>query len=93
MRARVLILAVAVAAFASLEASAAENFIARGHSYAPGENTLPPLNSTQDEINKETDLLEAEIYVEQRERKRTDSELSRFINNQELTGPDQSLDY
>jgi len=84
---------VAVLAAAAVQASAAENFIVSGHSYAPGAEQLPPLGSEQDQINLQTDLLQAQIYVEERQRKLFESQMSRFINDQNLTGPDQSLDY
>ena len=94
MRMRVGFMALAVLVATAIQASAAENFIVRGHSYAPGDDQLPPLNSERDDVNLQTDILESEIYVSQRQRKLFDSEMSRFINNQELTGPDQSsLDY
>ena len=90
---RAVLVALAVLIGAAVPASAAENFIVRGQVYAPGDDRLPPLGSEKDQLNLGTDLLEAEIYVEQRQRKQFDSELQRFINNHELTGPDQSLDY
>jgi hypothetical protein len=93
MRMQRVLMALAVLAAGALPAPAAENFIVRGHSYAPGSEQLPPMGSEQDQINLQTDLLEAQIYVEQRQQKLQESEMSRFINNQELTGPDQSLEY
>ena len=93
MRMHSAFMALAILVAVPIQASAAENFIVRGHSYAPGDDQLPPLNSERDDVNLQTDILESEIYITQRQRKLFDSELSRFINNQELTGPDQSLDY
>jgi hypothetical protein len=94
MRMRAILVALAVIAGAAAQASAAENFIVRGHSYAPGNNQLPPLGSEQDQINLQTDLIEADIYVKERQQKIVDTEMQRFINNHELTGPEQfSLDY
>jgi hypothetical protein len=93
MRMRAVSLALALLAAAAVQASAAENFIVRGHPYAPGDDRLPPLGSEKDQLNLQTDLLEAEIYVQQRQRKQFESDMQRFINNQELTGPDQSLEY
>lgn len=90
---RAVLVAMAVLIGAAVPASAAENFIVRGQVYAPGDDRLPPLGSEKDDVNLQTDLLEADIYVKERQRKQLDSELQRFINNQELTGPDQSLEY
>jgi len=81
-------------ALASVQASAAENFIVRGHPYAPGDDRLPPMGSEKDQLNLDTDLLEADIYVKERQRKQFDSDIWRFINNQELTEPDRTrLEY
>ena len=94
MRMRAVVMALAVLAAGTVQALAAENFIVRGHPYAPGDDQLPPLNSEQDDVDLQTDILESEIYVTQRHRKVLDSDMSRFINNQELTGPDHSvIDY
>jgi hypothetical protein len=78
---------------AAAPAAAVENYIARGHPYAPGDDRLPPLNSDQDQINLQTDLYEAELYVRQRERKAMESELFRFRNDRSFSGPDYSLEY
>jgi hypothetical protein len=85
---RAVLLASALLSAATAEASAVENFIPRGHSYAPGEGQLPPLNSERDQLNNQTDSLQSEIYVKEFQRKQLDSELSRFINEQNLAEPD-----
>jgi hypothetical protein len=93
MRMRAVLATLAVLVAVTVQAPAAENFIVRGMPYAPGDDQLPPLGSEKDELNLQTDLLEADIYVKQRQRKLFDSEMSRFINDQNLSGPEQSLDY
>lgn len=72
---------------------AAENFIPGGHTYSPDNDPLPELNSEQDNINLNADLLQSEINRQQRERKLLDSQFHRFISEQELKGGDFSLDY
>jgi hypothetical protein len=74
-------------------APAVENFIPQGHTYGPGQELLPSLNSTEDRINLGADLLQTEIYVEQRQRQQFNSELNRFINEQHPDPTDNSLDY
>ena len=74
-------------------APAAENFIPQGHSYSTENDQLPPLNSEEDQIDLGADLLESEIYVEQRERKRFESEFNRFIYEQEPDVSDDMPDF
>ena len=94
MRICAVMAALTMFALGAVQASAAENFIVRGHPYAPGDDRLPPLGSERDQLNLETDLLEADIYVKERQRKEYDSKVWRFINEQELTEPDRTrLDY
>ena len=95
MRMRALTLGAAIVILAAASQGwAAENFIVRGQPYAPGDDRLPPLGSPKDDLNLQTDLLEAQIYVKQRQRKTFESDMSRFINNQELPEPDPTrLDY
>lgn len=89
---RGLVLAVMMAAGAA-SAGAAENFIPQGHSYSPGRELLPRLNSEQDRVNLGTDLLQSEIYRIQRQRQQFNSELNRFIYDQNPDPTDNSLDY
>jgi hypothetical protein len=94
MRMQALVLGAAIVILAASQGWAAENFIVRGQPYAPGDDRLPPLGSPKDDLNLQTDLLEAHIYVKQRQRKTFESDMSRFINNQELPEPDPTrLDY
>lgn len=72
---------------------AAENFIPGGHTYSPDNDPLPELNSEQDNINLNADLLQSEINRQQRERKLLDSQFNRFISEQELKGGDYSPEY
>jgi hypothetical protein len=80
-------------AISSGMALAAENFIPQGHSYSPSNELLPPLNSREDQINRNTDLLETEIYVEQRQQKQFESQMNRFIYDQEPGGANDLPDY
>jgi hypothetical protein len=94
MRIRTLVFGTAFMVMAGTHGWAAENFIVRGQPYSPGDDRLPPLGSPKDDLNLQTDLREAEIYVNQRQRKTFESDMSRFINNQELAEPDSTrLDY
>jgi hypothetical protein len=72
---------------------AAENFIPRGHSFQPGDSTLPPLNSDQDRIDLQTDLYEAELYVKQRRQKVFESRLNRFQFEQEFNSLNDNPEY
>lgn len=76
-----------------LPAAAYENFIPLGHNYSPDEPVLPPLNSTQDDVNAQVDIFEADIYTRQRAAKQFQSRLDQFYNNQELEGADTFIDY
>ena len=78
MRMRTALIALAAMAAAAVQVSAAENFIVRGHPYAPGDDQLPPLGSEKDQLNLQTDLIEAQIYVKERQRKEYDSQMSRL---------------
>ena len=91
MRRTILILAFAGALLTP--AFAAENFIPGGHTYSPDNEPLPPLNSEQDNINLNADIIQSEINRQQRERKLLDSQFQRFISEQELEGGDYSPEY
>ncbi|CAN5509821.1 hypothetical protein BH10PSE7_BH10PSE7_00690 [soil metagenome] len=90
---RAVILGVALVILAAAPAAADENFIPGGHSYSPDSGGLPPLNSEQDRINAQADMIQAEIYTKQREQQLFNSQLRRFQNEQELTGPDYLPEY
>ena len=91
---RSLVLAITAALLAAMgPAHAAENFIPKGHLYAPESGGLPPLNSDSDEINNRTDAYEAQIYVYNREQKVFESQLNRFFEDQQPEGGDFSPDY
>src|ERR1700752_679428 len=87
---RRIILSLAFAGALLAPAFAAENFIPGGHTYSPDNEPLPELKSEQDKINLNADLIQSEIYRQQRERKRLDSQFRRFISEQELKGGDTS---
>ena len=86
-----IILSIAFAGVLLTPAIAAENFIPGGHTYSPDNEPLPQLNSDQDNINLNADLIESEINRQQRERKALDSQFQRFIGEQELNGGDTTV--
>ncbi|MGE3875777.1 MAG: hypothetical protein AB7F74_22720 [Parvibaculaceae bacterium] len=90
---RRIILSFAFAGVLLTPAFAVENFIPGGHTYSPDNTPLPPLNSEQDDINLNADLIQSEIYRQQRERKVLDSQFQRFISEQQLEGGDFSPEY
>ena len=90
---RRIILSIAFAGAIFGPALAAENFIPGGHTYSPDNTPLPELNTEQDNINLNADIIQSEIYTKQRERKLQDSQLQRFMGDQELEGGDYSLEY
>ena len=90
---RRVILSIAFAGAMLGPALAAENFIPGGHTYSPDNDPLPALNTEQDSINLNADILQSEIYTKQRERKLLDSQIQRFTGEQELEGGDYSLEY
>jgi hypothetical protein len=90
---RRILLSLAVAGALMTPAFAAENFIPGGHTYSPENKPLPPLNSEQDQINLNADIIQSQIDRQQRERKILDSQFQRFISEQELKGDDFSPEY
>jgi hypothetical protein len=90
---RRIILSLAFAGALLAPAFAAENFIPGGHTYSPDNKPLPPLNSEQDNINLNADIIQSEINRQQRERKLIDSQFERFISEQELKGGDYTPEY
>ena len=75
------------------QAGAYENFIPLGHSYAPGDSVLPPLNSRKDRVNAQVDIFESDVYTRARAAKEFRNQLDQFSNNQELKGPNDFIDY
>jgi hypothetical protein len=92
MRAIFALLAVAVV-FWPLEAGAYENFIPLGHTYAPGQNAIPPLNTAKDQFNTQVDIYESEIYVRQRTEKIFESNINQSSSVQEFRGGGDFIDY
>jgi hypothetical protein len=90
---RRILLSVALAGALSFPALAAENFIPGGHTYSPENIPLPDLNTRQDDINLNADIIQSEIYTKQREQKLLDSQMHRFTDEQELKGADYTLEY
>ncbi|QIG50997.1 hypothetical protein G5V57_26665 [Nordella sp. HKS 07] len=91
MRRTILSIAFAGAIFGP--ALAVENFIPGGHTYSPENIPLPRLNSERDDVNKQADIIQSDIYTKQREQKLIDSQFRRFMSEQELHGDDFTLDY
>ena len=48
-----------------------------GHTYAPGEESLPPVNSAQSQFETQVDILQTEIYRRNYEQSMFESEMSR----------------
>ena len=88
-------IAVSILALVALGATAmaAENFVPRGHSYAPDTPLLPDANSAEDLLNQKVDLYEAQLYVKQREQKIWESQQNRFRFAQELDGGNFNPEY
>jgi hypothetical protein len=91
---KIILAASAALALSSFAAVAAENFIPLGQDYGLGNNNLPPLDSTRDQFNAQTDIYQSEVYNRELQRKQFDSRMFNLINEQEpgdLSGP--NLDY
>ena len=67
---------------------AVETFVPKGHSYAPGYERLPALNSAQDRRNGQADIYEAEIYRVYRERAIHEAEMLRLEQHDMSGGTD-----
>ena len=61
-----------------------KTFIPGGHTYSPDNDPLPELNSEQDNVNLNADLIQSEINRQQRERKLLDSQFQRFIRTRTI---------
>jgi len=70
--------------------AADERFVPQGHSYAPGHERLPPLNSPPDRLNARADEFQSEIDRRQREEMRQRAELRRFLDH-DLHAPSSPL--
>ena len=63
-------------------------YLPQGHSYAPGEEQLPPINSAESYFNTQVDILQTEIYRRQYEQSMFESEMSRHdLRGGPLLGP------
>ena len=82
-----------VFAFSPVESQAYENFIPLGQNYSPDDSTLPALNSEREKFNTQVDIYETDIYTKQRTTKEFWSNLQRFVNDQELKGANNFIDY
>ena len=52
-------------------------YMPQGHTYAPGEESLPPVNSSQSQFETQVDILQTEIYRRNYEQSMFESEMSR----------------
>ncbi len=91
MRSMMMIFA-ALVAIAS-PAAAYENFIPLGHSYSPDDETLPPLNSDQDQLNSEVDVEEAATWVRDRSERIFNSRIEQLVSDQKQRTPSDFIDY
>lgn len=63
-------------------------FMPEGHTYAPGEERLPPINSAESYFNTQVDILQTEIYRRNYEQSMFESEMSRHdLRGGPLLGP------
>ena len=63
-------------------------YLPQGHTYAPGEETLPPINSTQSLFETQVDILQTEIYRRNYEQRMFESEMTRHdLRGGPLLGP------
>ena len=85
--------ALVMTAAAAAPAMAYDNFIPMGTGYSPTHSSLPALNSSADQITKQTDLFETEIYRKQEAERLHDSYVQRFITTTETTGGSTFIDY
>ena len=90
---RFLILGCAVLALSAAPALAAENFIPLGQNYAPGDDTLPPIGSEQDQVNAQTDIYQTEAYHRALREKQMESRIQQLSDQEFGTLDDSHLDY
>jgi hypothetical protein len=63
-------------------------YMPQGHAYAPGDERLPPINSTESHFNTQVDILQTEIYRRNYEQSMFESEMSRHdLKGGPLLGP------
>lgn len=74
-------------------AGAAEYFIPKGHLYGPGTGQLPPPESRRAQLEAETDILETELYREEREDRLFYERFRDFIDRDLLTPGDVNGHY
>ncbi|NNF79827.1 MAG: hypothetical protein HKN05_17535 [Rhizobiales bacterium] len=73
-------LALSLATFAP--AGAAEFFVPQGHSYAPGDERIPLLNSQRDRVNARAAEIETEIYRRQLRQRKHLERMNAFEDHQ-----------
>lgn len=63
-------------------------YMPQGHAYAPGEERLPPINSSESFFNTQVDILQTEIYRRHYEQRMFESEMGRHdLRGGPLLGP------
>lgn len=90
---RFLILGCAVLALSAAPALADENFIPLGQNYAPGNDTLPPIGSEQDQINAQTDIYQTEAYLRALRNKQMETRFDQLSQQGQGSMDLDSLDY
>jgi hypothetical protein len=90
---RFLILGCSILALSAAPILAAENFIPLGQNYAPGDDTLPPIGSEQDQMNAQTDIYQTESYGRQLREEETESRMRNLGNRDTGLLDDDNLDY
>ena len=74
-------------------AQAFEKFIPTGMGYSTEVSVLPELNSELQQQINQADVYETEIYNKKLEQNRQNSYIKHFLNDQNGTGSDFSVDY
>lgn len=75
-------LAFAVSVSSAAQVNAEGKFVPQGHSYAPGDERIPLLNSNRDRINARAAEIETEIYRRQLDQRRRLERLNAFEDHQ-----------
>lgn len=90
---RFLILGCAILTLSAMPLMAAENFIPLGQNYAPGDDTLPPIGSEEDQVNAQTDIYQTETYGRQLRDQEMNSRLRDLSQRSLNPGSDDDLEY
>jgi hypothetical protein len=90
---RFLILGCAALALSAAPALAMENFIPLGQNYAPGDDTLPPIGSEQDQMNAQIDIYQTDAYYRALREKQVESRFRQMRDQGMGSTDDSQLDY